>query len=198
MEVDKKSIKELRDRTQAGFLECKKALIENNNNIEKSIDYLRERGIAKASKKAGRATSEGLIMSYIHGNGKIGVMIEINSETDFVAKNEKFNLLAKDICMQIAAMSPVYVQSSDIPEEVLEKEKNIIRKQLEQEGKKDIQIEKIIPGKIKKYFSDICLLDQIFIKDSKKTIEQLIQEAISKFGENIVVSRFTRFEIGGT
>ncbi|MDI7225583.1 translation elongation factor Ts [Leptospira santarosai] len=190
-------IRELRERTSAGMMDCKKALEENNADIEKAITWLREKGIAKAAKKAGRETKEGRIVSYIHGNGKIGVLVELNSETDFVSKNEEFEVLGKEICMQIAAMNPLYLNEESIPVADLEREKGIIKAQLEEEGKKAEQIEKDLPGKIKKYVSEVCLVNQAFFKDDSKTIDDLVKEAISKFGENITIARFVRFQVGG-
>ncbi|EQA62897.1 MULTISPECIES: translation elongation factor Ts [Leptospira] len=190
-------IRELRERTSAGMMDCKKALEENNADIEKAITWLREKGIAKAAKKAGRETKEGRIVSYIHGNGKIGVLVELNSETDFVSKNEEFEALGKEICMQIAAMNPLYLNEESIPAADLEREKGIMKSQLEAEGKKAEQIEKILPGKIKKYVSEACLVNQAFFKDDSKTIDDLVKEAIAKFGENITIARFVRFQVGG-
>ncbi|PJZ49804.1 translation elongation factor Ts [Leptospira saintgironsiae] len=190
-------IKELRDRTGAGLMDCKKALLENNNDLDKSADWLREKGIAKASKKAGRVTKEGRNISYIHGDGKIGVLLELNSETDFVARNEAFEALGKEICLQIAAMAPLYVSEEQVPAEDIERETKVLEAQLKEEGKKPEQIEKIIPGKIKKYYSEVCLLNQAFIKDNTKTVDDLVKESIAKFGENIIVARFARFQVGG-
>ncbi|MGJ4746792.1 translation elongation factor Ts [Leptospira sp. SA-E8] len=190
-------IKELRDRTGAGLMDCKKALQENNNDLDKSADWLREKGIAKASKKAGRVTKEGRNISYIHGDGKIGVLLELNSETDFVARNEAFEALGKEICLQIAAMAPLYVSEEQVPAEDIERETKVLEAQLKEEGKKPEQIEKIIPGKIKKYYSEVCLLNQAFIKDNTKTVDDLVKESIAKFGENIIVARFARFQVGG-
>ncbi|PJZ76766.1 translation elongation factor Ts [Leptospira neocaledonica] len=190
-------IKELRDRTGAGLMDCKKALQENNNDLDKSADWLREKGIAKASKKAGRVTKEGRNISYIHGDGKIGVLLELNSETDFVARNEAFEALGKEICLQIAAMAPLYVSEEQVPAEDIERETKVLEAQLKEEGKKPEQIEKIIPGKIKKYYSEVCLLNQAFIKDNAKTVDDLVKESIAKFGENIIVARFARFQVGG-
>ncbi|TGK10057.1 translation elongation factor Ts [Leptospira fletcheri] len=190
-------IKELRDRTGAGLMDCKKALVENNNDLDKSADWLREKGIAKAAKKAGRVTKEGRTVSYIHGDGKIGVLLELNSETDFVARNESFEALGKELCLQIAAMSPLYVSEDQVPAEEIDREKKMIEAQLKEEGKKSEQIDKIVPGKIKKYFSEICLLNQAFIKDNSKTVDDLVKESIAKFGENITVARFTRYQVGG-
>ena len=189
-------IKDLRERTGAGMLDCKKALVDNGGDIEKAVNFLREKGLAKAAKRSGKATKEGIIVSYIHGNGKIGVLLELNCETDFVAKNEEFEALGKEICLQIAALNPLYVTAEEIPEAELEREKSILKSQLLEEGKKEEQIEKIIPGKIKKYASEVCLMNQAFIKDGTKTIESIIQESIAKFGENITVGRFSRFQVG--
>ncbi|EID99909.1 translation elongation factor Ts [Leptospira licerasiae] len=190
-------IKELRDRTGAGLMDCKKALQENGNDLDKSADWLREKGIAKAAKKAGRVTKEGRAVSYIHGDGKIGVLLELNSETDFVARNEAFEALGKEICLQIAAMAPLYVSEDQVPAEDIERETKVLEAQLKEEGKKPEQIEKIIPGKIKKYYSEVCLLNQAFIKDNAKTVDDLVKESIAKFGENITVARFARFQVGG-
>lgn len=190
-------IKELRDRTGAGLMDCKKALQENNNDLDKSADWLREKGIAKAAKKAGRVTKEGRTVSYIHGDGKIGVLLELNSETDFVSRNEAFEALGKEICLQIAAMAPLYVSEDQVPAEDIERETKVLEAQLREEGKKPEQIEKIIPGKIKKYYSEVCLLNQAFIKDNAKTVDDLVKESIAKFGENIAVARFARFQVGG-
>lgn len=197
MAVSTDQIKELRERTGAGLLDCKKALAENNGDLEKSVDFLREKGLAKASKKADRATKEGLIVSYIHANGKIGVLLELNCETDFVAKNTEFEALGKDICMQIAAANPLYLTSEEVPANEIEKESQIIRSQLKEEGKKDEIIEKIIPGKLKSYYSEVCLLDQQYIRENKKMVQDVLKEAIAKFGENITIGRFTRYQIGG-
>jgi elongation factor Ts len=189
-------IKELRERTGAGMLDCKKALAENNNDIDKAADFLREKGLAKAAKRAGRETSQGRVISYIHGAGKVGVLLQLSCETDFVANNEDFENLGKEICMQIAAMTPLYVTEEEVSPADIESETKVLRAQLEQEGKKAEQIDKIIPGKIKKYYSEICLLNQAFIKDNSKTIQDVIQESIAKFGENITVARFSRFQVG--
>lgn len=189
-------IKELRDRTGAGMLDCKKALTDNNNDIDKAADYLREKGLAKAAKRAGRETSQGRVVSYIHGGGKVGVLLQLSCETDFVANNEDFEALGREICMQIAAMAPLYITEDEVSKEDIENETNVLKAQLEGEGKKPEQIEKIIPGKLKKYYSEICLLHQPFIKDNSKTIQDLVQEGIAKFGENITVTQFSRFQVG--
>jgi len=190
-------IKELRERTGAGLLDCKKALTDNDGNIDKAIDFLREKGMAKAAKRGDRETKEGRVLTYVHSNGKIGVLLELNCETDFVAKNEDFGALGKELCLQIAATNPLYLKEEDVPQTEIDNESRILKSQLKEEGKKDDQIEKIIPGKLKSYFSEVCLLDQVHIKETKKTINEIIQEAIAKFGENITVGRFTRYQIGG-
>jgi elongation factor Ts len=164
--------------------------------MEKAFDYLREKGIASAAKKSLRTAKEGIIFSYIHSNEKLGVLLEINCETDFVARTEDFKELAKDVAMQIAAMNPIYIKREDVPNEVIEKEKEIYRAQLKDSKKPENVIEKIINGKLEKYFSEVCLLEQQFVKDDKKTIDSLVKEKISKLGENIVVRRFVRFVVG--
>ncbi|MCE9500496.1 MAG: translation elongation factor Ts [Leptospira sp.] len=195
--VSADEIKELRERTGAGLLDCKKALVENSGNMEKSITYLREKGLAKAAKRGDRETKEGRIVSYVHGHGKIGVLLELNCETDFVAKNEEFEGLGKELCLQIAASSPLYLKPEDVPQEELDKETKVLRSQLLEQGKKEDQIEKIIPGKLKTFISEVCLVEQQYIKDNKKLVKEIIQEAIAKFGENITVGKFTRYQIGG-
>jgi len=195
-EVTIEKIKELREKTGAGLNDCKKALEEAKGDMEKAFDYLREKGIASAAKKSLRTAKEGIIFSYIHSNEKLGVLLEINCETDFVARTEDFKELAKDVAMQIAAMNPIYIKREDVPNEVIEKEKEIYRAQLKDSKKPENVIEKIINGKLEKYFSEVCLLEQQFVKDDKKTIDSLIKEKISKLGENIVVRRFVRFVVG--
>ncbi len=189
-------VKELRERTGAGMMACKKALQETDGDIEKAIDKLREMGLASAAKKAGREAKEGKIASYIHAGGKIGVLVEVNCETDFVANTDEFNNLCKDIAMHIAAANPQYVSREEVPEEVLEKEKNIMKEQLRQQGKPENILDKIVEGKIEKFYEETCLLDQPFIKDDSVTVKDLIQNTIAKLGENIIVRRFTRFQIG--
>jgi elongation factor Ts len=197
LDISTDLIKDLRERTGAGMLDCKKALQENGGNIEKAMDFLREKGLAKAAKRGDKETKEGKIISYIHANGKIGVILELNCETDFVAKNEAFDELGKEICLQIAAASPLYITKESVPADVIEKESSILKSQLVEQGKKPEQIEKIIPGKLTSFFTEVCLLEQIHIKDNKKVIRELIQEFIAKFGENITVGKFTRYQIGG-
>lgn len=197
MAVSSEQIKDIRERTGAGMMDCKKALEENGGDLEKSITYLREKGLAKAAKRAGRETGEGKVISYIHGNGRTGVILELNCETDFVANNADFEAIGKEIALQITAMSPLYVNEDSIPKSEIEKEMSIQKALLEQEGKKPEQIEKIMPGKMKKYFEEICLLHQKSIRDNTKTINDLLQEGIAKFGENITIRRFARFQVGG-
>ncbi len=197
MDISADLIKDLRERTGAGMLDCKKALQENGGNIEKAMDFLREKGLAKAAKRGDKETKEGKVISYIHANGKIGVLLELNCETDFVAKNEAFDELGKEICLQIAAASPLYINKESVPAEIIEKESSILKSQLVEQGKKPEQIEKIIPGKLTSFFTEVCLLEQVHIKDNKKVIRELIQEFIAKFGENITVGKFTRYQIGG-
>ena len=189
-------VKELRERTGAGMMDCKKALNECNGNMDKAIDFLREKGLAAAAKKAGRVAAEGIVESYIHGGGRIGVLLELNCETDFVAKTEGFKSLAKDIAMQIAAANPAYVSRSEVPASIIEHERDILRVQALNEGKPAHIVEKMIDGRVEKYYKEVCLLEQPFIKDPDKTVTQLITESISKIGENIAVRRFTRYQLG--
>lgn len=196
MEVTSAMIRELRERTGAGMLDCKNALTEKDGDVEKAIELLREKGLAAAAKKAGRIAAEGLCESYIHGGGRIGVLLEINCETDFVAKTDEYKTLAKDICMQIAASRPEYVRREDVPESVLEKEKEIFTAQALNEGKPANVVEKMIAGRIEKYYKEICLLEQPFIKNTDITIKDLLVEQIAKIGENINVRRFARYELG--
>lgn len=196
MAITAQDIAKLREMTGAGMMDCKKALDEANGNIENAIDILRKKGVAKAAKRAGKVAAEGIITSYIHGAGKIGVLVEVNSETDFVAKNEIFQVFASDIAMHIAASSPLYVSREEVPSEALEKEKNVYREQLRTEGKPEEMIEKIVEGKMSKYYGEICLLEQPFIKDEEKTIEQLLTEKTAEIGEKISIRRFARFMVG--
>ncbi len=195
-QVTTDQIKELRERTGAGMADCKKALVECDAHMDKAIEYLRVKGLAKAAKKAGRIATEGLITHYIHGGGRIGVLLETNCETDFVARNPDFVTFTKDVAMQIAAMNPLYVQADEIPAELVEKEKGIRREANAQSGKPAAVIEKILEGQISKWTKEICLLDQPWVKDDKKTIRDLQQDLVSKLGENIKVRRFVRFELG--
>ena len=194
--VTSEMIRELRERTGAGMLDCKNALTEKEGDVEKAIELLREKGLASAAKKAGRIAAEGLCESYIHGGGRIGVLLEINCETDFVAKTDEFKSLAKDICMQIAASKPEFVRREEVPAEVVEKEQEIFTAQALNEGKPANVVEKMISGRIEKYYKEICLLEQPFIKNTDITIQELLVEQIARIGENINVRRFVRYELG--
>ena len=189
-------VKTLRDRTGAGMMDCKNALIETNGDMEKAIDYLREKGIAKAAKKAGRIAAEGLVDSYIHMGGKVGVLLEVNCETDFVARGDAFKELVHDIALQVAAANPAYLAKEDVPAEVLEHEKEILKAQALEEGKPLHIVERMVEGRIKTFYDENCLLCQKFVKDPSKTIEQLVVEATATIGEKISVRRFVRFEMG--
>lgn len=189
-------VKELRERTGAGMMDCKKALVETEGNIEKAIDELRTKGLAKAAKKAGRVASEGIATSYIHGGGRIGVLVEVNCETDFVAKNEEFKLLAHDIAMQIAASNPTYVRREEVSEIIIEREKQVLRAQALEEGKPEKVVDKMVEGRIEKYFKEHCLMEQPYIKNPDVTVQELIHGFVAKIGENIYVRRFARFEVG--
>lgn len=188
-------VKELRERTGAGMLDCKKALEETNGDIEKAIDLLREKGLSKAAKKAGRIASEGIVEAYIHG-GRIGVLIEVNTETDFVAKNEEFRAFVKDMAMQVAASNPKYVSIDEVPQEEIEKEREILRNQALNEGKPEHIVEKMVDGRIEKYYKEVCLLEQPFIKNPDIAVKELLAEKIAKIGENIKIRRFVRYEVG--
>ncbi len=194
--IDMSLVKKLREQTGVGILECKKAIGEANNDFEKAVELLRKKGFEKAKSKASRATNQGAVGSYIHSNYRIGVLLELGCETDFVAKNEDFLALEKEICMQIAAMNPQYISEQNIPQEVIEKEKEIYREQMKNSGKPDNIIEKIIEGKLQKFYTEVCLLKQSYFKEEKKTIEDLIAEKIHKLGENITVKRFIRYQVG--
>ncbi|WP_432400509.1 translation elongation factor Ts [Wukongibacter sp. M2B1] len=195
MAVTASMVKELREKTSAGMLDCKKALVETDGDMEKAVELLREKGLAKAAKKAGRIAAEGLIESYIHG-GRIGVIVEVNSETDFVAKNEEFKTFAKDVAMQVAASNPQYVRREEVPTEVIEKEKEILRSQALNEGKPEKIVDKMVVGRIEKYYKEVCLLEQPFIKNPDITIQDLLNEKIAKIGENLNIRRFVRYEVG--
>ena len=195
MAITAEQVKELRDRTGAGIMDCKKILVETDGNIEKAIELLREKGIAKAAKKAGRVASEGLVEAYIH-NGKYGALVEVNSETDFVSNNDDFKAFVKDIAMHIAAVAPKYVRREDVPAEVVEAEKATLKAQAINEGKPEAIAEKMVEGRMKKFYSEICLLDQPFVKDPDITVGELLTNLIAKIGENIVIRRFARFETG--
>ena len=196
MEISASLVKDLREKTGAGMMDCKKALVETSGDFEKAVDYLRKKGIASASKKAGRVTKEGAVTSYIHGEGKVGVLLEVNCETDFVARTEQFRTLVKDVAMHIAAANPQWVRPEEIPVEVLAKEKEIAIAQMQASGKPAAVLEKIAEGKIKKFYEDNCLIQQVFVKDPNKTIEILLKETIATLGENISIRRFARFVLG--
>lgn len=189
-------VKELREKTGAGMMECKKALVESANDMEKAITYLRERGLAMAAKKSGRAANEGRVHSYIHSNGKIGVMVEVNCETDFVARTDDFQNLCNDLAMHVAAANPRYLDKEQVPAADVEKEKDIFRAQLADSGKPAQVIEKILEGKIGKFYEETCLMQQKFVKDPDNTIDQVVKAAIAKLGENINVRRYARFQLG--
>jgi len=196
MSVDMNAVKELRYRSGAGVLDCRTALEECCNDIEKAVDHLREKGLAKAAKKAGRTASEGRVFSYIHTNGKIGTLVEINCETDFVARTDEFQELGKEIAMQIAAAAPLYLTTEEVPQGDLEREKEIYRQQALDEGKPEKIVDKIAEGRIAKFFEESCLMEQKYIRDPEKKIKDLVVQEIAKMGENIVVRRFARFSIG--
>jgi elongation factor Ts len=189
-------IKDLRERTGAGMADCKKALQEVSGDLEKAIDYLRKKGLAKAAKKAGREATEGAVVSYIHGGGRIGVLVEINCETDFVARNDDFQAFTRDVAMQIAAMNPQFVSKDEVTADVVSREKEVLLAKAKETGKPEPVIQKMVDGQISKWMKEICLLDQAFVKNPDKTIEQLQQELVAKIGENIKVRRFARFELG--
>ncbi len=189
-------VKELREKTGAGILDCQKALTDTGNDIGKAIDFLRKKGLAAAEKKAGRETKEGLVSAYIHPGNRVGVLVEVNCETDFVARNEEFQALVKDIALQIAAAKPLFVKRDDIPAEVLEKEQSIYQAQAKEMGKPESAWPKIVEGKLEKFFQESCLLEQAFIKDPSVTIKDLLTQKIAKIGENIAVRRFTRYQLG--
>ena len=189
-------VSKLRQTTGAGMMDCKKALTETNGNFDEAIKYLREKGIAAAAKKADRIAAEGAVGSYIHMGGKIGVLVEVNCETDFVAKSDAFQNLVKDIAMQIAAAKPLYVTDTEVPAAALEAEKEILKAQALNEGKPAAVVEKMVEGRIKKYYKDVCLMDQEFVKDSSKTISEVVNEAILAIGEKISIRRFVRYEMG--
>ena len=196
MEIKAETVKELRQRTGIGVMECKEALKESSGDIEKAILILRKKGYARAQDKMSRETAEGIIGSYIHLNGKIGVLLEVNCESDFVARNNEFSELVKNIAIHIAASSPKYVSSDDIPTDVLDQEKDIIREQFKDSKKPPEIVEKIVQGKMGKFYEEVCLLNQPYVKDDKVSIEQLVASHIAKFGENIRINRFARFELG--
>lgn len=195
-DVNATQVRELRDKTGAGMMDCKKALAESGGDLDKAVVYLREKGLAAAAKRSARAASEGMVGSYIHAGGKIGVLIEVNCETDFVARTPQFQTLVKDLAMQVAAANPRCVRREELSADVLEAERNISRAQASTSGKPAAVIEKIVDGKMEKFFSESCLLEQPFIKEPQRTVSQLVTDAIAQLGENIVVRRFARFQLG--
>ena len=196
LEITSTMVKELRTKTGAGMMDCKEALIAVNGDFEKAIDFLRTKGLSAATKRSSKAAKDGTVASYIHMGGKIGVMVEVNCETDFVAKTEDFQTMARDIAMHVAASCPLYVRSEEIPADALEREKEIYRTQLREEKKPEKIWDKIIEGKLKKYYEDVCLMEQKFVKNQDITIATLVSNMIAKTGENIVIRRFARFQLG--
>jgi elongation factor Ts len=196
MTVTAAMVKELRDSTGAGMMDAKKALTETGGNMEAAVDWLRTKGLAKAAKKAGREATEGAVVSYIHAGGRIGVLVEVNCETDFVARNEDFQAFTRSVAMQIAAMNPQFVRKDEVPDDVVARERDVLLGKAKESGKPDAVIQKMVDGQISKWLKEICLLDQSFVKDPDKTIEQIQQELVAKIGENIKVRRFARFELG--
>ncbi|MCH7927860.1 MAG: translation elongation factor Ts [Candidatus Dadabacteria bacterium] len=195
-EISAQMVKDIRDATSASFIDCKKALEESSGNVDKAVEILRIKGLAKASKKAGRSTPEGIVTSYIHAGGRIGVLLEVNCETDFVARNDEFQQFTREVAMQIAAANPTYVAEADVPEDIINKEKEIMKAQVVESGKPDNIADKIVEGKISKYFEENCLVNQIYIRDKKRKISDLLSELIAKVGENIQIRRFERFQLG--
>jgi len=196
MEISAQSVKELREKTSAGIMDCKRALLESGGDLEKAVDYLRQKGLALAARKEGRVAAEGLVGAYIHGGGKIGVLVELNCETDFVARTPDFQNLLKDVAMQVAAATPRYVRREDVPLEETEREREIYRLQAQDMGKPQKIVDKIVAGKMEHFYSEICLLEQEFIKDPDRQVEDLIREVVTKVGENIQVRRFARYHVG--
>ena len=196
MDITASMVKELRDKTNAGMMDCKEALSASEGNLEKAVEYLRKKGLSAATKRSSRATKDGMVESYIHMAGKIGVMVEVNCETDFVAKTDNFRAMAKDIAMHIAATNPTYLKPEDVPENVMERERVIYRDQALAEGKPEKIVDRIIDGKINKFYEEVCLLNQKFVKDMDITIQTLVNNMIANTGENIAVRRFARFQLG--
>lgn len=194
--ISAEKVKELRKRTGAGFMDCKKALESMQGDMEKSVSYLRERGIAGALRKGDRATREGIVDSYIHGEGRIGVLVEVNCETDFVARTKEFRSLVRDVAMHVAAMQPQYVHHGEVPAEALEQEREVLKKQAMREGKPPAVVDRMVEGRLRKYCQEICLLDQPFVRDNSKTVGDLVKEKIAQLGENVTVRRFVRFVVG--
>lgn len=198
MEITAEQVKTLREKTGVGLMDCKEALRVSDGDMDKAVDYLREKGLAKAQKRVGRAATEGTISVYIHMGGKIATMVEVNCETDFVAKTDQFLAFAKDVAMQVTAANPTYVKREDVPEDVREKEKEIYRKQAKESGKPDKILDKIAEGKLEKFYAEACLMEQAFIKNPDVTIKGLLEDLIAKMGENILVRRFVRYQMGET
>jgi elongation factor Ts len=196
MAINAELVKKLRDATGAGMMECKKALVEAKGNLEEAVTILRKQGLAQATKKAGRSTNEGMIGHYIHMNGKIGVLVEVNCESDFVARTEDFQSLTREVAMHIAAANPTYVRREDVPGDVLDRERSIYRSQMEGQNKPEPVIQKIVEGKLNSFYEQVCLIDQPSIRDPKVTIGQVLQQAIAKLGENLAIARFVRFKLG--
>jgi elongation factor Ts len=196
MEVSAAAVKDLREKTGAGMMDCKKALAESGGDLDKAVDYLRQKGLAAATKKASRTASDGAIGAYVHPGGKIGVLVELNCETDFVARTAEFQNLLKDIAMQIAASNPRYIRSEEVPSEHLEKEREIYRRQALESGKPEKVVEKIVEGKIDRFYSEVCLLEQSFIKNPDQKVADVLTEAVGRLGENIQVKRFSRYQLG--
>jgi elongation factor Ts len=196
MEVSANAVKELRERTGAGMMDCKRALAETAGDLQKAVDYLRQKGLAAAAKKADRVATDGAVAAYVHPGGKIGALVEINCETDFVGRTAEFQTLLKDVAMQVAAANPRYVRREEIPAEELEREKMIYRQQALDSGKPEKIVDKIVEGKMERYYSEVCLLDQAFIKDQDKKVVDILNEAIARLGENIQIRRFARYHLG--
>jgi elongation factor Ts len=196
MDIPASLVKQLRERTNAGLMDCKAALKETDGEIEKAIEYLRVKGLAKAQKKAERETTEGVVLSYIHPGNRIGVLVEVSCETDFVARTDDFQGFVRDVAMQVAATAPLGVDRSEVPEDVIAKEREVFKTQALEQGKPEKILDKIVEGRIEKFYTENCLLDQPFIKDDSKTVQDLLNEVIAKLGENIKIARFARFEIG--
>ena len=198
MEISAEQVRALREKTGVGLMDCKEALKASGGDMDKAVDYLREKGLAKAQKRVGRAATEGTVAVYVHMGGKIATMVEVNCETDFVAKTDQFQAFSKDVAMQVTAVNPTYVRREDVPEEVKRKEREIYRKQAKESGKPDKILDKIAEGKLEKFFQEVCLLEQPFIKNPDVTVRGLLEDLISKMGENILIRRFVRYQLGET
>jgi len=196
LDISAQMVKDLRSKTNAGMMDCKKALVETKGDFDKAVDYLRQKGLATAAKRSGRETREGVVHSYIHGGGKLGVLVEVNCETDFVARNEQFRQFANDMAMQVAAASPLAVLREELDQSLIEREKEIYRQQAIESGKPEKVVDKIVEGKLNKYYSEVCLMEQPFIKDTDKSVADVLNETIVAIGENISVRRFVRYQLG--